>query len=460
MQGENTEDSTRGTASALSQVDHLLLLVGSNPLPNAVAARLLAKQDTYIHLVGSQGLHDVTKRLRCWLENNKYKNVSLTGEVDEYDPRSIFCAVSAALATIQDGVVGLNYTGGTKAMAVHAYRAVLDWWQPRQSKGCARPIFTYLDPHGPAMVRDPEDPKGGGTLEKREVLLLPHSKMTLKDDVLTLHGWQYNGPTTEPILPKSAHKLADVYANGNGDAWETWIVDELRYRAKRERGKKRSEDRFRCPNAREGIEACYQRPFWKPNNQLKPIKLVWPSDPKLSEVVKTLGEELALENMPCFTLGAGKITTLFNEVQDFCKWLEGRWLESLALKAFQDNASCLSLHDCAMNLNPTLKDKPATHFELDAVAIRGYRLFACSCSADQSNPRLKTKLFEVYHRARQIGGDEARVALVCCSGDPHGIEDEAPRDLDVQAKIKPVKVFGREHLSKLGRHVKDWIQNA
>ncbi|MGH9892532.1 MAG: Card1-like endonuclease domain-containing protein [bacterium] len=196
--------------------------------------------------------------------------------------------------------------------------------------------------------------------------------------------------------------------------------------------------------------------------------LTWSSHEALCEVVETLRGELSRhDNGLCFSLGDQVITNIFNNKQQaFCKWLEGKWLESLALRAFLDinatNEVWPQLHDCATSVELELQTdrEHTTHFELDVVAVQGYRLFACSCSADSNKGNLKTKLFEVYHRAHQIGGDEARVALVCCSGNPQAVEDEAQRDLDVQAKIKPVKVFGRQHLSELGRHVKDWIQNA
>ncbi|MFP4441184.1 MAG: hypothetical protein ACLFVO_28455 [Chloroflexaceae bacterium] len=37
------------------------------------------------------------------------------------------------------GIIGLNYTGGTKAMAVHAYRAL------EQADGLTRRYYSYLD---------------------------------------------------------------------------------------------------------------------------------------------------------------------------------------------------------------------------------------------------------------------------------------------------------------------------
>jgi len=40
---------------------------------------------------------------------------------------------------------------------------------------------------------------------------------------------------------------------------------------------------------------------------------------------------------------------------------------------------------------------------------------------------LKQKRLEAYVRARRLGGDEARVALVCCSDDLDGLEHDMRR---------------------------------
>lgn len=50
------------------QVDHLLLLVGSNALPNALTGRLLAKPKAQITLIYSKGVSDVADSLKKWLD--------------------------------------------------------------------------------------------------------------------------------------------------------------------------------------------------------------------------------------------------------------------------------------------------------------------------------------------------------------------------------------------------------
>jgi hypothetical protein len=56
--------------------------------------------------------------------------------------------------------------------------------------------------------------------------------------------------------------------------------------------------------------------------------------------------------------------------------------------------------------------RPAA-FEIDVALIRRQRLYVLSCTTDSKKARCKSKLFEVAMRARQMGGDLARSALVC-----------------------------------------------
>ena len=100
-------------------------------------------------------------------------------------------------------------------------------------------------------------------------------------------------------------------------------------------------------------------------------------------------------------------------------------------------------------------------------------MFAFSCGTGVNRAELKTKLFEAYFRAQQLGGDEARAALVCLYDDPISVEDEAQNliDMDAMSKAgsepggrksrdpreKVVRVFGRPDLKDLGKNLAEWI---
>src|SRR6476469_1376638 len=92
-------------------------------------------------------------------------------------------------------------------------------------------------------------------------------------------------------------------------------------------------------------------------------------------------------------------------------------------------------------------------FEFDVAFTRGYQLFAMSVSTTSKRDLCKNKLFEAYLRARQMGGDEARVALICCTNEPDTLNAEVAVLDD-----KKIAVFGRDDLMDLSSRIEGWIK--
>lgn len=409
----------------IPKCDHLILLVGGNPLPNAVAAQLLGQKSGQIKLIHSPQTAAVAQRLQSWL---KAKEFPLPGlyEVDEVDSGSIAQGIKRALRGEVGRRVGLHYTGGTKAMAIHAYR-VLELWAKENNR--ARPTFSYLDARTLKLIVDPPAPEKGESARGEYVGRAVEIKI---DDLLALHGWtRQHEPATLPVLPEVAKTLALLNANMEAcKAWRDWVEQELE-------GKCRRGDR---PDK------------WKNKSEMNQQCLVWPGvfDPLLQDLTVVLQNELNLSGN-CLSVSAATDASGYKDPNDFCGWLHGKWLEHYTLDRLQQLPGNSHLHQCVQNIET--KD---VQFDVDVVALRGYQLFALSCSTDDSKSLLKSKLFEAYIRARQIGGDEARVALISCSNKPADLEREMRRDIDPDGRIR---VFGREHLPKLAEELACWIQS-
>jgi len=399
------------------KVEHLILLVGGNPLPNAVAGKLLVKPGGTITLIHSDGTADVAKRLRAWFEKHQVAQDVQLKEVKEADPTSIFQGVQECLNKAELQTVGLNYTGGTKVMSVHAYRAVEQWILKRGITA----VFSYLNARTLEMVFDPVNSQ-----DVKQRIYVGRELQLKVDDLLALHGWTLkHNPTQIALLPATARALAKACSNNDGfRKWSEWI------------------DREFLPKCRRS-----DKEDWKSKTELMSVSLAMPAHSSLDEVVKELRSEL---NMAEGDLGL--VHEAFgNEPKEFCKWLYGKWLEHHVLYILNNLSASLYLHECAQNVVPN-----EVEFDVDVVALRGYQLFAFSCSTDTKKGLLKLKLFEAYVRARQLGGDEARVALVCCSNNPEGLEHEMRRDVDPEGRIR---VFGRKHLDKLDEHLATWIRS-
>ncbi|MBL0078903.1 MAG: hypothetical protein IPP53_07245 [Bacteroidetes bacterium] len=86
------------------------------------------------------------------------------------------------------------------------------------------------------------------------------------------------------------------------------------------------------------------------------------------------------------------------------------------------------------NFNPKSKD---ANFELDVLVLFGYRLYVISVTRQQEIGDIKRKGFEVLHRARQLGGEEAKAVIFATinmkdeKGNPIG-EDKLKDELEVE----------------------------
>ncbi len=103
------------------KVDHLFLLIGENPLPNYVAANLLLNKGGTAYLIHTTDTEKSAKRLQKILKSelNVFKDVEVElrslGDY-ESDAFHIQKKIREELGKIKSGKIGLNYTGGTKAL--------------------------------------------------------------------------------------------------------------------------------------------------------------------------------------------------------------------------------------------------------------------------------------------------------------------------------------------------------
>lgn len=442
------------------QVDHLLLLVGSNPLPDVVAGKLLTAPGGTITLIHSEDSFDVAKRLATWFQNAGYADVDLV-QVEQAKAVSVYQRVSSKIEEYEHEHAGtkqthttragLNYTGGTKVMSVHAYRALEQW----ASKHKREAVFSYLDAR--TLQMHLERTGGGSPIS----FYVGRSVDITIRDLLTLHNWQLEkDPIAVPVLPESAASLLTVHSNvSDAGRWSEWLYDSL-FRNARKPGAilplfwvfqdgKELQGQFEVKQA--GFDAK-----WRSNSDLRNLAISWPDLPALKE---TMSNELGQQGTDSFSLTAAKERGCKDE-QDFCKWLSGTWLESAVLSALQNCSPELYLRERYMDLKVKVPDKKAgdIKFQFDVVAIRGYQLFAFSCSSEgKDRGLLKLKLFEAYVRAQQMGGDEACVALVCAmeQEDADKLQEEMRRDIGPEGRIR---VFGRECLANLTGCITTWVR--
>ncbi|MEM7539141.1 MAG: hypothetical protein AAF639_43685, partial [Chloroflexota bacterium] len=149
----------------------------------------------------------------------------------------------------------------------------------------------------------------------------------------------------------------------------------------------------------------------------------------------------------------------FGHLGDWVEYLDGFWVEELALTAFHQNREKAKLHDYASSI----QTNQVFDFEFDVAAMQGYQLYAVSCTRSAIQSVCKNKLFELLIRARQLGGDEARVGLVCGVLNPMRLQQAVEEQWRVGENNSRqggnIRVFGASDLEHLPERFYDWLVN-
>lgn len=282
------------------KIDNLILLMGSNPLPNYIAARVLNPKEIVFFY------SDNTKQYCDFLKNELHKvNSNIKMEKREkIDPSKAVDIRERVLSHIAGNIEKwhLNYTGGTKVMAANARLAF------KEAGGKDEQASYIYENDGLLRFDD------GLDCHLKDVAL----DLTF-ERVLALHGmsivkeFNLQNDSTEG-LKHARHKLSDKLSNPSADTGGEWL------------------------------------------------------------------EKLAVN------------------------WIKNAMGDSAIYPAIYFNVVC---------------QLPSTRtFEIDLAFVQGHRLFVASCSSSRGQKKekfdeCKYKMFEVNKRARQLGGDLARSALIC-----------------------------------------------
>jgi hypothetical protein len=414
--------------------DHLFLLVGTNPLPNYVSARVLCRPDAHLYLVTSRKMEQIRNNLVAALGLEIGRNCTVI-EINESDGSDIFNGVSKAAKALEGkGRVMLNYTGGTKVMAVHAYRAL----ETTLTEG----LFSYLDARSLKMVIQ----KPGGLGESYTI----EYKVEL-ETLLGLHNYEYykaniNGqtsvkqPNQQPLLAQQAGAFARAL-------WKAWEEGDS------------VKERF------ELFKKFYEA--W--NNWKNGVKGKLKTDHALLPLPADV-ENISLADL------WGNNNNLAELEQDWqldtlriLRWLDGEWLEHYTLDCAQRAGQQTGVDFIGQGIKiqkKATKNATPVDVELDILAIKGHQLFAISCMSNPKKSTLKDHLLEIFMRARQLGGDEARIALVCIIPpftDINGSFIPGPEVLQEEVGVDwmaedVIQIYGLEQLQNLEDYLKKWFE--
>lgn len=369
----------------------LILLVGSNPLPNYLSA--CALEPSRIVLVYTEETKDAKDRLKRELESKLGEAVTVADEFveDAACATTVERALGSLMASDGGQNILLNYTGGTKVMAAHARLAFSE-------RGGVSAHASYLD-EGDASVeaRLRFDDNNSTPLSLSEC---PRAELTL-EAVLALHGVSYTPRHPKEPAPTDAD-AREILCKVLADLPLASILYCERQRLEDIGNPKRVTEPFRAD--RRGLSLSLQE--FPTNEQLEQFRN---------------GEEKK------------------SWFEQWFKFIGGEWLEEW-LGGQIDALKLTPKPEITVGVNSRRGEKKVK-LEVDIAVIRGHRAYFISCTTDTTKGLCKSKLFEVAVRARQLGGDLARAALVSLA-DPSTVSALQSEIDDMWESSNTPRVFG------------------
>ncbi|MBE2294535.1 MAG: hypothetical protein IAF00_06265 [Phycisphaerales bacterium] len=393
----------------------LIATVGSNPLPVVVSIRAI--EPDRLWLLYTSDVEQITNRISEHLKVKLPNCKILPLEIKDHQKAK---SIRATLEEIEEDWPNtkLNYTGGTKLMAVHVH----SFWK---EKGGKPENASYLGSDGRLYFDD-----------IKESLLEEQLPKLYLADLCQLH-FNKNPKSGNEHLNEKKLKLAQEIHRFVCDNNFSIYQDHLPplYGENSLARLDGYDDKIKCDwNAAKEFNFKKTGAFFKKD---------------LSMLFKIFNlEAKSIEEFSCWLEGNSyhrknseqkKKANLSN-----AKWLYGVWLEVWLADQLKQMITCdgRKIFD-EVHQNVSIGDKP-DDFEMDVVAVCGYRLFLFSCTVDDNDYLVKSKLFEAGNRAARIGGEHARAAMLCLHEEPQSVLQTVQEER--WSGYNTLRLFGLDHI--------------
>jgi len=392
----------------------LILLMGTNPLPNYVVAKYFLtanpalKRIWILHSPEDQrqlyaSTRELAEELRRIIQEDAgqlevkvvaLSNISSASRIKHDVENKVIEGLPKREISCH-----LNYTGGTKAMAVHTYRAL----ESNPDYSCS---FSYLDARDFRLKVDRGDHITGDLRNEIQVSL---------DTLMRMHMAEGSIGSEPPDWPEVLEKFTELIEQSRLGEYLDWVESFMIVHHYRDGQFIYQDDEFLRHNGLVNDEnqiirekTCeFQTNFSKitPPSVLELLRLIPP-------------EHSPLEGGKWWIPQPRQSRQARNEIKyrlqrSINNYLHGKWLESYVQKVVADHTQGFPEESKASNweIKRQNSEKP---FELDVILVHGYQVLGISVTADSSEKLCKLKGMEVIHRVNQIGGDEGKAILVTC----------------------------------------------
>jgi len=375
---------------------HLILLIGTNPLPNYVAAAYFLAQNKKLKTVSlvhtketfaiAQRLQKIFKREHAALAFNYW------GLSDPGNPAVVRRQITAALKPFARDKLHLLYTGGTKNMAVQSYRTVFVEATPGHAS------FSNLDAHDFRLKFD-DGLTMTGDLRQEVALRI--------ETLLELHDCRKIKPSHE-LDWREANRVVRQFIGQNlvrdFVAWKNEKIRRIFYESDHLRRPHRVHleelQSTRAKGADEPAASSAVHPFHEQAMRLInafPPRQAWKFDAQNELVIPDSKRDYS-EKRGDFVQGI--------------LYLDGAWLEFYVKDLLQRRIKAEQLGFELMCNWRLVRGEAQKDFEIDVMLLNGYQLCGISITTAMQESLCKSKAFEILHRSQQMGGEEARAVLM------------------------------------------------
>jgi len=368
---------------------NLILLIGTNPLPNFVVARYFKDKIKRLILIYSEenntqrGTLEYAEIIKELIQIQECHFISL---INVGSAQQIRRDLKEKLIINSNELMHLNYTGGTKTMAVQVYNFIIENYSNVK--------LSYLDSRTFRIIYD------DGTYEPQSGDLRDNVVLDI-NTVLKLHLYEKIEKNENNPFPKVLDKLKWLVKNEKIRDFILWI-NQIRLFYKN--GGKFLEKKGKYMERKN--DSCFQ-------NVIRKFEQI---PDEILEVLNTFDENKRLNDNGkkiMWVPGENISNKEFKErIKNTFEFLDGKWFENYIYDELKS-----SINDLREKINfgwslEARKKNYSMKFELDIFLIRGYQLIGISITTDDKMGLCKHKGFEVFHRVRQIGGDEGIAILI------------------------------------------------
>jgi len=397
----------------------LILLIGNNPLPNYVVAKyfLETKRELYLYLISSEETkkysEEIVKCLKSDISNkenyNLYEKYICLEDCD--DSKSIKNDIQKQLKDCfnDNDEINLNYTGGTKAMAVHVYATIKELFSNSNLD------FSYISARDNSLKYDLDESKNIPISDKINVIL---------ETLIKLHGYEKGSEDRGNIYQAPLKEIKELIKNNYSKEYLHWVKDFIDKNYRNEKGFKLTKKDF------DSFNDNYQKIENDHNDNLKNYH--W-----LGNLLKEIPNDVSLiENGELLNPYELKNNSYVEKrLKNTLKFLNGIWLEDYVYEIINSQNKKADIQKGSKIKKPLRLDD----FELDVIIVNSYITTLISCTTDKTTHLCKLKGFEALHRVSEIGGDEGKVILITALDNEQ--RDKLQDDLNKIANLKEDKLL-------------------